>query len=260
MQISRAMWKLIQAIFTILLIILSFSVKGQNPGTEVDPILIRVKARVISAADSSAVPFANVVYTRNRTATSTNAAGFFTIVMLNIDSVYISAMGFKTKVLKLPRNYSETQTLTVYLEPVVYLIKEVRVTGDKNRPNMDGIPMGKTTDIPQELRGDAFNEKPPVLAAIFNPLSYWQYYLSHREKQKRLVREAISLEKNWEMHSQNYNKEMVMKLTGLNGEEADDFMIWFNSKNVLPYTSTEYEVKAAIRSWFEVYKNGKRLH
>jgi hypothetical protein len=254
------MWKLIQTVLITLLITLPFSGKSQNSGIEVDPILIRVKARVISAGDSSAVPFANVVYTRNRTATSTNIAGYFTMVMLNIDSLFISAMGFKTKVLKLPPNYSEANTLTVYLEPVVYLIKEVRVTGDKNRPNMDGIPMGKTTKIPQELRGDAYNEKPPVLAAIFNPLSYWQYYLSHREKQKRLVREAIAMEKNWEMHSQNYNKDMVMKLTGLKGQEADDFMIWFNSKNVLPYTSTEYEVKAAIRSWFEVYKNVKRLH
>jgi hypothetical protein len=253
------MWRLIQVILISLLFSLPYSVSGQDTGIDVDPVLIRVKARVISAGDSMAVPFANVVYSRGHSATSTNVAGNFTIVMLNIDSLFISAMGFKTKVLKLPRNYSEANTLTVYLEPVVYLIKEVRVTGEKNRPNMNGIPMGKTTDIPQELRGDAFNDKPPVLAAIFNPLSYWQYYLSHREKQKRLVRETIALEKNWEMHSQNYNKSMVMILTGLNEQQADDFMIWFNSRNILPYTSTEYEVRAAIRNWFEVYKNEKKL-
>jgi hypothetical protein len=248
---------------TILLLLLffafSFQGNGQETGIDVDPVLVRVKGRVISAGDSMAVPFANVVYTRDRTATATNAGGFFSMVMLNVDSLYISAMGFKTKVVKLPRNFSEAKTLTFYLEPVVYLIKEVQVTGEKNKPNMDGIPQGKPSDIPQELRGDAYNKKPPLLAAFFNPLSYWQYFLSQKEKEKREVREAISLEKNWEMHSLNYNKEMVKNLTGLNDQQAEDFMIWFNAKKVLPYTSSEYEVRASIRAYFEIYKKGKNL-
>jgi len=48
-------------------------------------------------------------------------------------------------------------------------------------------------------------------------------------------------------------------LTGLNDEEADDFMVWFNSQNILPYTSTEYEVRASIREYFEVYKTEKNI-
>jgi hypothetical protein len=233
---------------------------GQETGIDVDPVLIRLKGRVLSAGDSMAVPFANVVYTRDRTATATNNGGFFTMVMLNVDSLFISAMGFKTKVVKLPRNFSESKTWTFYIEPVVYLIKEVQVTGEKNKPNMDGIPQGRQSDIPQELRGDAFNKKPPLLAAFLNPLSYWQYFLSQKEKEKREVREAMALEKNWEMHSLNYNKAMVKMLTGLNDQQAEDFMIWFNSKKVLPYASSEYEVRATIRAYFEIYKKGKNLN
>ncbi len=234
--------------------ILFLRTNGQESGVDEDPILITLKARVISMGDSMAVPYANVLYTRYRTGTSTNAGGFFSIEMLNVDTLIISAMGFKSKTVKVPAGYSESTTLLIYLQPVVYPIREVQVTGDKNKPNMNGIPVGKQTDIPVELRGDSYNEKPPVLAAFFNPLSYWQYFLSHKEKQKRSVREAIALEKNWEMHSKNYNKEMVMMLTGLNDREAEKFMIWFNAQNVLPYTSTEYEVRASIRSWFEEYK------
>lgn len=80
---------------------------GQETGMEVDPVLVRVKGRVISAGDSMAVPFANVVYTRNRTATSTNTGGFFTMVMLNVDSLFVSAMGFKTKVVRLPEIFQK---------------------------------------------------------------------------------------------------------------------------------------------------------
>jgi len=226
-------------------------VHAQLSGIDEDPILVRVKAKLVSMGDSMPVPYANIVYPRHRTGTTTNASGFFSIEMLNVDSLIVSAMGYKSRTLKIPRNYNETTTLTFFMQPVVYDIREVEVTGDKNRPNMEGIPVGKPSDVPVELRGDSYNEKPPVLAALFNPLSYWQYYLSRKEKQKREVREAVALEKNWEMHSRNYNKEVVKMLTGLNDEEADYFMVWFNAQNVLPYTSTEYEVRAAVRHYFE---------
>ncbi len=221
---------------------------------EVDPMLIRLKARIVSLGDSMAVPYANIVNNRTHSGTSSNAGGFFSIEMLNVDSLVVSAMGFKKQVVHIPRNYSEENILTIFMQPVVFAIREVEVKGDKQRVNMDGIPVGKQVDIDPELRGDAFNEKPPVLAALFNPISYWQYYLSKKEKQKRRVREAIELEKNWEMHSQNYNLPVVMMLTGTNEEQAEKFMIWFNSQNVLPYTATEYDVRASVRKYFEIYK------
>lgn len=233
---------------------------GQETAPEVDPILIRLKARLVSAGDSMAIPYANLINPRNRTGTSTNTGGFFSIEMLNIDSLLVSAMGFKSLVVKVPRYYSETTTLVFYMKPVVYLIPEVKVSGEKTPVDMTGIPMGKESSVPKELRGDAFDGKPPILAAFVNPMSYWQYYLGKKEKEKRAVREAIALEKNWEMHSRNYNKETVRMLTGLNDAEADTFMIWFNSRNILPYTSTEYQVREAIRNWFMVYKEEKVKH
>ncbi|MCA1758267.1 MAG: hypothetical protein LC658_00720, partial [Bacteroidales bacterium] len=65
-------------------------------------------------------------------------------------------------------------------------------------------------------------------------------------------------QQNWEMHTQNYNKEMVMMLTGTNDAEADSFMVWFNAQNVLPYTSTEYEVRASIIYYYEMYREEKK--
>ena len=245
----------------ILFIVLDLSkantASAQDTGIDIDPILIRLKAQVISMADSMPVPYANIINYRNRSGASANASGHFSLEMLNIDTLVVSAMGFKTLTARIPRFFSPDNTLHIVLEPVIYPLPEVLVSGDKARVNMDGIPIGKQTDVPVELRGDAFNERPPVIAALFNPLSYWQYYLSRKEIQKRKVREAISLEKYWEMHSQNYNKEVVMLLTGLNEKQADDFMIWFNAQNVLPYTSTEYEVRAAIRDYFMLYAREK---
>lgn len=246
--------------YTILFLFQVFSLQviGQDDVPLVDPILIRLKAKIISAADSSAVPYANIINNRTHSGTITNADGFFTLEMLNIDSLVVSSVGYQKSVIKVPYNYSGQNVLTFIMRPVNYALGEVRVQGDK--PEVDlGFETGTPTDIAPELRGDSYNEKPPILAALFNPISYWQYYLSRKERQKRDVREAIALEKNWEMHSKNYNKEMVMKLTGLNEMKADTFMVWFNSQNVLPYTSTEYQVRESIIEYFKIYKMEKYL-
>lgn len=238
------------AILTFLLIVSGAG--AQDDTGIVDPILIELKAKLLSSADSSAIPYANIILHRTHSGTITNNDGYFSLEMLNIDSLEVTSVGYKKTILRIPSYYTGFETLTFYIEPVFYNVGEVTVEGDAQQ--LDYFDHGQPTDIAPELRGDAFNEKPPVLAAFFTPLSFWQYHLSKREKRKREVREAISLQKNWEMHSQNYNKEMVMKLTGLNAAYADTFMVWFNGQNVLPYTANEYQVRESIIQYSKLFK------
>lgn len=237
----------------LLMLFASSASYAQTDPLMVDPILVRLKARLVSTADSTAIPYANIVNNRNRSGTITNNDGYFTLDVLNIDSLIVTSVGYQKKVLYIPHNYMGYETLIFTMNPVSYAVREVDVMGEKPKV-ADDLGTGKPVDIPVELRGDAFNEKPPILAALFNPISYWNYYLSGREREKRDVREAIALQNYWEMHSQNYNKEMVMKLTGMKEAAADSFMLWFNAQNILPYTSSEYEVRASIKYYFEKYK------
>jgi len=242
-----------QKILAILTLLLIFSgARAQDDSGLVDPILIELKAKLLSSADSSAIPYANIILHRTHSGTITNNDGYFSLEMLNIDSLEVTSVGYKKTILKIPSYYMGFETLTFYMEPILYNVGEVTVEGEAQQ--LDYFEHGQPTDISPELRGDAFNEKPPVLAAFFNPISYWQYHLSKREKRKREVREAISLQKNWEMHSKNYNKEMVMKLTGLTEAYADTFMVWFNGQNVLPYTANEYQVRESIIQYSKLFK------
>ncbi|PIF06318.1 MAG: hypothetical protein CSA36_02185 [Draconibacterium sp.] len=239
-------------------VLLAISFQGFAQDEPIDPILIRVHGRMVSAADSSPVPYANIINNRTHSGTITNNDGYFTLEMLNIDSLVVTSVGYMKSVLKVPYNYSGQDVLVFKMLPVNYALSEVKVQGERRKVDL-GLNTGKPTDIAPELRGDAFNESPPILAAFFNPVSYWQYYLSKREKRKREVRKAIALEKNWEMHSKNYNKEVVMMLTGMNESESDSFMVWFNAQGILPYTSTEYQVRASIIEYFNYYKIEKAM-
>lgn len=243
---------------TLLLVLFFKTGSAQDNLPLIDPMLIHLQANIVSAADSAAVPYANILNVRTHSGTVTNIAGFFSLEMLNIDSLVVTSVGYEKSVIKVPYTYTGYEVLTFIMKPMSYALGEIEVKGEKQRVDL-GISTGKPTDIAPELRGDAFNEAPPILAAFFNPISYWQYYLSKKEKRKRNVRDAQSLERNWELHSKNYNKEKVMMLTGLKELEADTFMIWFNGENILPFTSTEYEIRASIIEYYQFYKMEKAL-
>jgi hypothetical protein len=235
----------------LLIVLMSFSVWAQDEEYPVDPMLIELKAKILSSSDSSAVPYANIINHRTHSGTITNGDGIFTLEMLNIDSLEITSVGYKTFILKVPSYYTGYEMLTFYMDPVLYNVGEVTVEGEARQ--LDYFEHGNPTDLDPTLRGDAFNEKPPIIAALVSPLSFAQYY-GKREKRKRQVREDMAIMKNWDMHSKNYNKEMVIKLTGLNEAYADTFMMWFNGQNILPYTATEYQVRESIVQYSKLFK------
>ena len=243
----------------IVLFLLFVASKGMaQEDDDVDPLLIKLQARLFSVGDSQPVPYANIINPRTHSGTITSNDGHFTLEMLNIDTLVVTSIGYKRGVIKVPGNYTGYGTLSFYIEPVNYALREVLVEGEKPKVDL-GFETGTTSNIPVELRGDAFNEAPPILAAFFNPISYWQYYLSKKEKRKREVRKDMVIMKYWEMHSQNYNKDKVMMLTGMDEMEADTFMIWFNSQDVLPYMSSEYQVRASIIEFFHYYRIEKAM-
>lgn len=226
-------------------------VSAQDEEYEVDPMLIELKAKVLSVADSSGIPYANIILHRTHSGTITNGEGKFSLEMLNIDSLEVTSVGYEKTILLIPSFYTGYEELTFYMQPVLYNVGEVTVEGEAQQ--LDYFDHGKPTELDPTLRGDAFNEKPPVIAAFFNPLSYMQYF-GKREKRKRKVREEMAVMRNWDMHSENYNKEMVMKLTGVNKVYADTFMMWFNGQNVLPYTASEYQVRESIIEYYQIFK------
>jgi ribosomal protein S15P/S13E len=241
-------------IFGFVLLMVIQPVLAQNDDDLIDPVLVQLKGRLISKDDGLPVPYAHIVNMRTHGGTTTDSNGRFSLETLNVDSLSISVMGFMKEYVRIPPGQHADSILVIQLRPVRYAIGEVKVTGEAKKINMDGVGTGKPVNISPELRGDAFNKKPSWLAALFNPASFLQYHLSREEKEKRNVRNAMISEQQWEYLSQFYNKEMVMTLTGLNEQEADSFMIYFNKKSVLQPHFTEYDVRAAILQEFENYK------
>jgi hypothetical protein len=220
---------------------------------EIDPMPIKLKGQVLNLEDEMPVPNAIVINLRTHVTISADLQGRFMMDMLNIDSLSISSLGFSKSVAHVPARYNEMNVLIIYAKPIRFALPDVNVVGAQKKVNLDGVPVAKKLDIDPELRGDAYNNKPPVIAALFTPVSFLQYHLSKSEREKRETRKAIVSEKQWEIISQYYNKELVMQLTGLNNAQADNFMIYINSKDLLSQMTNEYDVRNIIKEQYKIY-------
>ena len=98
--------KIVSVIGFLSFVFLSFQGFAQDDPDLIDPVLIKLQGRIISAGDSSAVPYANVINFRTHSGTTTNSDGYFTIEMMNIDSLIVTSIGFEQKKIKVPANYT----------------------------------------------------------------------------------------------------------------------------------------------------------
>jgi hypothetical protein len=233
---------------------ISFSPDAWAQTDDVDPMPIKLKGQVLNLEDEMPVPNAIIMNMRTKATISADMQGRFLMDALNIDSLQITSLGYAKSIAHIPANYNEMNTLIIYAKPIRFSIPDVTVKGAQKKVNLDGVPTGKQPKIAPELRGDAYNKKPPVIAAIVNPASFLQYHLGKSEKEKRETRKAILSEKQWETISQFYNKSLVIELTGLNNTEADYFMMYINGKDLLSQMRTEYDVRNIIKEQFKLYK------
>jgi hypothetical protein len=223
-----------------------------------DLYVITIKGVITSAENGEPIPYAHVINPREHTGTTSNFDGLFSISMLTEDTLIIRSIGFDEYHFTL-KEFPPNDRYEIVMKPVSYQLGEINVTGDLSMRKRLGLPDAKKLDIPIELRGNDFNEKPPLAAAFFNPISFLNYHLSDKEKEKRETLKAIKSDKEWLQFSTYYNLDNIKRLTGLNDEKADEFMIYCNLNLRLPYTASQMEIEFQIMDLFFKFKKGKGI-
>jgi hypothetical protein len=217
--------------------------------------MVNIRGQLVNKETGEVVPFAYVINLRIHGGTIADDNGFFSLQADTRDTLMIKSVGFSTLYINV-NNYLENidKIQKIKLSPVKYLIPEVDVEGKMPEVNMQGIPIGKQSDVPIELRSDDFSSNPHWTSAVLKPFSFLHYKFSKKEKRKRKARATIQTQQEWEYFSLVYNKEILERLTGLSGDELDDFMVYCNANHGLHYSASSYEVEDKVKQLFKVYK------
>lgn len=218
--------------------------------------MVKVSAQVRDDMTGLAIPYANVINQRVRGGTMTDKEGKFSLQADPIDTLTFRSIGYVEKKVPVTEIFN-IENATVTLSPVRYQLEGVEITGRGPKVNMSGLlDHAKMDTTPIELRGE-FNKKPGILAAIVHPTSYLYYKFNKGEKEKRHTIAAIRTEREWQLFSLVYNKEIAARLTGLKGEELDNFMVYFNAYSNLLFSASTYEVEKRVKEVFAEYKEKK---
>jgi hypothetical protein len=213
--------------------------------------MVKVSAQVLDDMTGLPVPYVNVINQRVRGGTMCDKEGKFTLQADPIDTLTFKSLGYLDK--RMPVSELMKENAVVTMAPVRYQLGGVEITGEGPKVNMSGIPVGKMSTVPLELRGE-FASKPKLLTAIFHPTSFLYYKFSKDEKEKRNTLMAIKTDREWQLFSLVYNKEIASRVTGLLGDELDNFMVYFNAYSNLRFSATTYEVEKRLKEVFAEYK------
>jgi hypothetical protein len=195
---------------------------------------------------------------RVRGGTMTDASGKFSIQADPSDTLTFKSLNYKDKRVPVSEIFNtENGIANIALSPIKILLGQVEVVSSAPKVNMNGIPVGKSVSVPVELRSDYFASKPTALTAIFKPMSFISYHLSKSEKEKRTTLTVIHSERDWQILSLVYNKDVIQKISGYKGETLDDFMLFCNAFNGLPINATSYDVEKRIRELMKEYVEKK---
>jgi hypothetical protein len=213
--------------------------------------MVKVSAQILDDMTGLPIPYVNVINQRVRGGTIADKEGKFTLQADPTDTLTFKSVGYLDKRIAVTEMMKENSVVT--MAPVRYLLGGVEVTGEGPKVNMSGIKVGKMSTVPIELRGE-FASKPRLLTAIFHPTSFLYYKFNKEEKDKRKTLVAIKSDREWQLFSLVYNKEIAERLTGLKGDELDNFMVYFNAFSNLRFSATTYEVEKRVKEVFAEYQ------
>ena len=239
--------KVYRFVFVLLLITCGTTVFSQNPG-EIHQQLL--KGQVLNMEDEAPVVNAVVSNQRTKETVTADLEGRFAINALITDSLELSSLGFSKQTIAIPASYSVTDILIIHIRPLSFLLPDVRINGNYQKP----ILKVEKIDVSPYFRNDFMKEKPAEEKAYQNQISLLKVPLYGKEQPSRKSRNVMKADKQWAAVSKIYNVDLVRELTGLNTTEADNLMMFMNSKLLFSKMTTKENASFIILEQFTIYK------
>jgi len=197
-------------------------------------------------------PVVNAVVSNQRTKETVTAdmEGRFVINALITDSLELSSLGFSKQTIEIPASYSVSDILIIHIRPLSFLLPDVKINGNYQKP----ILKVEKIEVSPYFRNEFMQEKPAEEKAYQNQISFLKIPLYGKEQPSRKSRDVMKADKQWAAVSKIYNVELVRELTGLNATEADNLMMFMNSKHLFSKMTTKENASFIILEQFSLYK------
>lgn len=262
----------------ILLALLFFYQSLKATSIENDSI-VRVSGQIVTK-NATPIPLAHILVKGKRSGQICDSLGVFHLQVKKLDTLVISALGYKTLEWPIPFIFDNTLQLpySISLEKIAYLIDEVNVfalgTWDEFKADFIKLELKDDYVINKQITKELapFQTRPPniippqyrqkrekftFLGALFAPTDFLFAKLSRSEKRKKKVTKMIREEWKLEKLKQYYTSDIVAAHTGLKGKALENFMAYCGPKLEITKISSRYDIAEQIVKNFKTYTKQK---
>lgn len=262
----------IKLIFIALISLLSLGLQAQNRNFET----VYVEGQVVSADSLQPLPLVNITAINRGAGTATDEEGYFNIRIRRTDTLVFRSIGYKSRIISFADSTGINFYLKIKLEPRIYTLKPVDVYAYDlqeifNKAKKEEFSLERKDNKGEPLFERQKPDKKPTVgigakpgmqggAAMTGAVTAFANLFNKEFKQRKKLQEILAAEQEqqmWEQHRNNLinnYKAIASNVTGLAGEELDEF-----SKEYIPpfhflMNASEYDVIVRIHDDFREYQ------
>ncbi|MBK1441243.1 carboxypeptidase-like regulatory domain-containing protein [Parapedobacter sp. ISTM3] len=207
-----------------------------------------IRGIVVEAGTSKRIGNVTIVNQRTGQSTASSSLGTFEINASVGDTLIANSMGYQSMT-------TEVKTLSdilIDMRPGSIMLEQV----DVNR-------MSKEAELRDAMRsyrkqGVYYDGKPPALAYIFNPITSLYELLGRTPRNARRFGNYMEKELEETEVDRKFSRSKIRELTGLDGDDLTNFMIWYRPSFEKAQYWGEYDITAYIVDSFKQFDRDGR--
>jgi hypothetical protein len=223
------------------------------------------KAKLVNAKNNEPVIFANIINSKSLTGAISDSAGFFIILADHADMLRITSIGYQ------PRMFLVNDSMRfLFYVPQIKLQEKIYELGNvdvhflgtyqefKYRilHTSPGIEVSKINRRLQKeidsLTSLPVNDLPTF--SLGSPVTMVYMLFSKEGKELRKYQEALEKQPDENIINAKFNRTLLEAITGLKGEELNEFLLKYRPPDSFILSASEYELHEKILQNLEEYK------
>jgi len=200
-----------------------------------------------------------------------NNTGDFSLMVNQNDTLAISRVGYEMEMLFLKNSLKEMnerlfikltmkaimlRNVTIYaMKPYPLFIKDLVKSTPQEKIDIPGIEISPLEKAGYDINAGNILRGTPMAS----PITYLYERFSHKGKMSRIYANMVAHNEDVIRLTQKYNPEIVKRITKLEGEKLDDFMLYCSFSYYTLVVSSDIEIEQMIANKFIQYKRENKF-
>ncbi len=229
---------------------------------------IRIFGTIVNEDDAEGVPYVHIRNIHTGKGTISDLTGEFLIPVNPEDTLIFTAVGYEDYFFTLSNAEitADSYALTIVLNPSTLELSPVSIFAFKSESDFKKEILNlKIEDAKKEILipGAFYGTPEPATTKLYvmdmgltceGCITSLVNLFRRKSEEKRLANEKILLPRQQEIYKK-YNPEVVSRITGLDGDILNEFLLFCKIKDEFILEANEYEIFLAVNDCFKSFIN-----